>query len=102
MTQTYTRLCLGFLAAMLLLPQAGFAATDEFGSRFTGRAPDALQEPSLEQKLQEIAPAAGPDDGALDTKDGTLQEAPQDTPEHMPTPDTQQKDPAKTPDVTDL
>lgn len=54
----------GFLVS--LNSSAMAAGADDFGSRFTGRSPSALEMPSLEQRLQEIAPAAGDTDSQAD------------------------------------
>ena len=61
------RFCAAYLIglAVLLGGSAAFAA-DEFGERFTNENPAALQEEpqSIEQQLQQIAPAAGDKNGA--------------------------------------
>ena len=55
------RIFMVVLALLFVLPAADLYAMggDEFGSRFTGRVPSALEIPTLEQRLQDIAPAAG-------------------------------------------
>jgi hypothetical protein len=50
-----------YIAVLVFISTPCLAASDDFGSRFTGRAPSALELPSLESRLQDISPAAGGD-----------------------------------------
>ncbi|MCK6419212.1 MAG: hypothetical protein L6Q57_09875 [Alphaproteobacteria bacterium] len=69
---------LTFIMILVALP-VWAAGADDFGSRFTGRSPSALEMPSLEQRLQEIAPAAG-DTEPAEQMDGAQNMPPQPTP----------------------